>query len=111
MPFPIKGVFHEIHPWISYQGINIDGRRVKCADFEINAVECLEAYGMIKGSSQCRKYIEDLMECQSNVLSNYRIKSMFIEKMKQIGKGERSWADRHGPKYPANGYIDGHFVP
>nr|XP_045606252.1 uncharacterized protein LOC123763223 isoform X2 [Procambarus clarkii] len=35
----------------------------KCADFEMRAMECLEAYGVQRGRIQCIDYLDDLREC------------------------------------------------
>ena len=37
--------------------------RKECRDFEMNAVECLEAYGAVKGKVKCQDYLDDLKEC------------------------------------------------
>ena len=35
----------------------------RCGDFQLNAVECLEAYGAKRGRRLCRPYLEDYVEC------------------------------------------------
>lgn len=35
----------------------------RCADFEMRAMECLEAYGVQKGRVRCVDYLDDLREC------------------------------------------------
>lgn len=34
-----------------------------CADFEMRAMECLEAYGVQRGRDRCKDYLDDLREC------------------------------------------------
>ena len=35
----------------------------RCADFEMRAMECLEAYGVQRGRVRCVDYLDDLREC------------------------------------------------
>lgn len=37
----------------------------KCAKFEMNMIDCLEAYGMDMGAKKCALIIEDFQECAS----------------------------------------------
>lgn len=37
----------------------------KCAEFEMNMLDCLEAYGVNRGSTQCKDLISDFQECVS----------------------------------------------
>lgn len=39
------------------------GERSKCSDFELNAKECLEAYGAVRGARYCKDFLEDWYEC------------------------------------------------
>lgn len=34
-----------------------------CPDFEMRTVECIEAYGLVKGKQKCKDYMADLEEC------------------------------------------------
>lgn len=35
----------------------------KCADFELDMMECLEAYGVQRGAKKCDTLIADFQEC------------------------------------------------
>lgn len=37
----------------------------RCGTFELNMMECLEAYGLDKGKLRCKDLIEDFQECAS----------------------------------------------
>lgn len=37
----------------------------KCAEFEMNMLDCLEAYGVNRGSTKCKDLIADFQECVS----------------------------------------------
>lgn len=37
--------------------------RPRCADLEMNAIECLEAYGAHRGRLICEDYLTDMLEC------------------------------------------------
>lgn len=37
----------------------------RCGRFELNMMECMEAYGLEKGRVKCAKLIDDFNECQS----------------------------------------------
>ena len=37
--------------------------KTPCAAYEINALECLEAYGYWRGERACRRFYEDFNEC------------------------------------------------
>lgn len=41
------------------------GRRHRCANLELNAMECLEAYGYYRGERYCRDFIQDWDECNT----------------------------------------------
>jgi hypothetical protein len=35
----------------------------ECAPFELNFLDCMEAYGHTKGEEKCSLYFQDFMEC------------------------------------------------
>lgn len=35
----------------------------KCAEFEMNMMDCLEAYGVNRGQTKCKDLISDFQEC------------------------------------------------
>lgn len=111
MPLPFKGVLHECLSNMHIQGPNGDGRRGPCGDFELNSVECLEAYGVHKGMELCQKYFEDLQECKNGRLRDMRVFLMRQERFKKIAKGEIPWSKRYGEPQPYDSYIAGTFYP
>lgn len=51
----------------------------KCNDFEMRAVECIEAYGHNKMESKCGKYLADLDECrQRTKVVSYKVHHLEI---------------------------------
>ncbi|TOF75372.1 hypothetical protein CGJ15_27060, partial [Vibrio parahaemolyticus] len=48
----------------------------KCADFEMRAMECLEAYGVQRGKTICIDYLDDLRECAFETRQMARTQAM-----------------------------------
>lgn len=46
----------------------------KCGPFELNMMECLEAYGLDQGRKKCSDYIDDFNECQDMTKQFLRIR-------------------------------------
>jgi NADH dehydrogenase (ubiquinone) Fe-S protein 5 len=44
----------------------------KCGPFELDMMECLEAYGQDRGKIKCRDLIEDFHECLTMTKRNAR---------------------------------------
>lgn len=51
----------------------------KCAPFELNMMECMEAYGLDKGRVKCSELIEDFNECRDMTKQMLRVKVCSIE--------------------------------
>ena len=55
--------------WSEWTGHNTSnqardsGMRHRCADYELDAIECLEAYGFWRGERYCKLLLEDWHEC------------------------------------------------
>ena len=62
MVLPFKGLLYDTISYSHNQGTNGSGRKGHCGDFEMNYVECLEAYGLVRGLERCLKYQEDLQD-------------------------------------------------
>ena len=60
-----------------------------CADYELNAAECWEAYGYFRGQRMCKDYFDDWDECCRGNRQHHRENLILLEKLKQVGKGER----------------------
>lgn len=108
---PFKGVLHDALPFMHAQMPTMDGRRGACSDVELNCMECLEAYGAIKGMHKCAKYIEDLQECKYMKLQQARAKAMWKERMKQVAYGKRAPKDYFVEPVPYDAYVYGTFWP
>lgn len=93
------------------QGPLPDGRRDPCMNMELNAMECLEAYGVVKGSQVCMKFLEDHRECKVARIRMMRLYIMRMERQKKLIKGDIKWADRWGKPYEWDSYVPGSFMP
>lgn len=51
----------------------------KCAPYELNMMECMEAYGLDKGRIKCVDLIEDFNECRNMTKQHLRSKVCSIE--------------------------------
>lgn len=111
MAFPVKGIFYEMNSLFTCQGTFMDGRKLPCADFELNAAECLEAYGIVRGTGKCAKFMEDLKECRYLWNTKMRYVIMKHERMKQIVTGEKPISERKGAPYPHESFVIGSFNP
>jgi len=72
----------------------------RCADFEMRAMECLEAYGVQKGRSRCTDYMDDLRECMFRTKQNARVSAMRVERHRQYYMGESGEHYAPAPKVP-----------
>lgn len=45
----------------------------ECGDLEMDAIECLEAYGATRGKKICDKYILDYKECFYQFIQVFRL--------------------------------------
>lgn len=41
------------------------GMGTRCANYEMNLYECMEAYGYYRGDRFCKPYFDDLDECRA----------------------------------------------
>ena len=108
---PFKGILYDTFSYLHVQMPTGDGRKAACADFELNLIECLEAYGITKGSNQCHKYFEDYHECKQDGLKNMRSYLMTLERYKKIAKGEIAFKERHVEPIPYDSFVAGTFWP
>jgi hypothetical protein len=101
------------------------GQRNRCADYELDAAECLEAYGLWRGERYCKFLIEDWMECYNpgkSVSSVVRRSISFLssneclgsqtrrhqyfwdERIKQVLSGQRKFLEFWGEKTDREAY-------
>ncbi|XP_012261022.2 NADH dehydrogenase [ubiquinone] iron-sulfur protein 5 [Athalia rosae] len=59
----------------------------RCADFEMNFVECMEAYGIPRGYRKCSDLFEDLHECATHNTQQMRVNAIRDERHKQYKAG------------------------
>jgi len=74
----------------------------KCADFEMRAMECLEAYGVTKGRDKCVDYLDDLRECMYMNKQLGRVQAMRVERHRQYYLGDRT--EHFAPAASVPGY-------
>ncbi|KAG7172029.1 NADH dehydrogenase [ubiquinone] iron-sulfur protein 5-like [Homarus americanus] len=76
----------------------------KCADFEMRAMECLEAYGVQRGKTRCIDYLDDLRECTYKTKQLSRVAAMRHERHRQWITGERSSENHYAPAARTDSY-------
>ena len=62
MPY-IRSFWTDSTPGIQSAQTRDEGNHPVCAFYEINAVECYEAYGFYRGERYCRDFQQDWDEC------------------------------------------------
>lgn len=62
----------------------------ECAPYELQYVDCLEAYGYHRGKDKCRLILEDMYECAMKIKRMRRIMLMNEERHRQFKSGERN---------------------
>ena len=67
----------------------------ECADIEMKAVECMEAYGMDRGLQKCTDLLADFRECLNRDKQIRRLETMRNERNRQYWDGERSKQNRY----------------
>ncbi|XP_015176528.1 PREDICTED: uncharacterized protein LOC107066432 [Polistes dominula] len=62
-----------------------------CADFELRAIECYEAYGLHGGTRNkiCQDFMDDLRECMFKTKTALRYHEMQKERYRQYKEGLR----------------------
>ncbi|XP_072755409.1 NADH dehydrogenase [ubiquinone] iron-sulfur protein 5 [Anoplolepis gracilipes] len=67
----------------------------ECAQYELQYMDCMEAYGYHKGKKQCRLILDDMYECVMKIKRLRRIEVMQKERYRQYKNGEREklWAE------------------
>ena len=111
MPY-IRSFWTDSTPGIQSAQTRDEGNHPVCAFYEINAVECYEAYGFYRGERYCRDFQQDWDECITGwkqvtslpvhvsalislhvlclpVGQEHRYTLMLLERMKKVASGER----------------------
>ncbi|XP_055839960.1 uncharacterized protein LOC129907671 [Episyrphus balteatus] len=75
----------------------------KCGELEMNMMDCLEAYGVDKGTRVCSDLISDFQECVGLNKQLLRFHAMRAERYKQLWRGERTREElfAEGPRVDA----------
>jgi len=61
----------------------------ECAPYELQYMDCMEAYGYHKGKEKCRLILEDMYECAMKIKRMRRVYAMEKERQRQLKNGER----------------------
>ncbi|KAL1501990.1 hypothetical protein ABEB36_007206 [Hypothenemus hampei] len=76
-----------------------------CADLELKALDCLEAYGFSKGLQQCQQQLKDFEECIMKIKQFKRLDAMEKERQRQYKSGERSKEEIYSKNPPVGADI------
>ncbi|CAG2115317.1 unnamed protein product [Medioppia subpectinata] len=109
---PFRSNISEIFGHIHATQCQIGNSKPRCAEFQLNAVECLEAYGAKRGRRVCSRYLDDYQECIRGYKQSQRVNEMTKERLKQVMRGERTLDNYHDKvKPPRDAYQFGPFHP
>lgn len=76
----------------------------RCNEFELRALDCLEAYGLDLGVKKCEALITDFQECSLRVKETARYMAMRSERERQYRAGERTKENRYAETPRPDGY-------
>lgn len=60
--FPVVPFFRSPFTDLTQTAVNAQ-HYDKCGTFELQMMECMEAYGAVQGKTKCRDIIDDFTEC------------------------------------------------
>ncbi|KAF7275712.1 NADH dehydrogenase (ubiquinone) 15 kDa subunit [Rhynchophorus ferrugineus] len=72
----------------------------ECADMEMKAVDCFEAYGLNKGFTKCQALLDDFQECALKTKRKARVDAMRLERHRQHLAGERTKENKYAEAPP-----------
>ncbi|XP_062551455.1 uncharacterized protein LOC134216605 [Armigeres subalbatus] len=61
----------------------------KCGELEMASIDCLEAYGTIRGAEKCADILSDFKECATMHVQMKRFQAMRLERHRQGLLGDR----------------------
>lgn len=64
-----------------------------CRDFELEAAECIDAYGFTQGRTKCRDLLEDLLECSTGEKQRNRQEILITEYARKVKAGEKTFEE------------------
>ncbi|KAJ8925265.1 hypothetical protein NQ315_009093 [Exocentrus adspersus] len=96
-----------LSPWLKSPFTDLTGAIVshqwydECADIELKALDCLEAYGLDRGIKKCDTLMKDFTECSLKIKQFKRMFALRFERQRQYLMGERSKEDHYAkaPEY------------
>lgn len=59
----LRGNFQEMFGTLHTAQCQVGNAKPRCAEFQMNAAECLEAYGAKRGRRVCKPFLDDYTEC------------------------------------------------
>ncbi|XP_017755304.1 PREDICTED: uncharacterized protein LOC108547342 [Eufriesea mexicana] len=65
----------------------------RCRDFELEAAECVCAYGFLIGQTKCKDILDDLLECASGEKLMNRQEILVSEFARKVKAGERTFEE------------------
>jgi len=91
-----------ISPWIKTVFTDMSGSAnntagLHCEKFELNALECMEYYGINQGLTACKDAYDDLMECKFMTKRILRVRHMYkkrnIDNWVEYMQGKRTYEE------------------
>ncbi|XP_055589635.1 uncharacterized protein LOC129741852 [Uranotaenia lowii] len=65
----------------------------KCGELEMASIDCLEAYGTVRGAEKCADILADFKECAAMTKQIARFRAMRLERHRQALLGDRKWEE------------------
>uniref|UniRef100_A0A182WGQ1 CHHC U11-48K-type domain-containing protein n=1 Tax=Anopheles minimus TaxID=112268 RepID=A0A182WGQ1_9DIPT len=69
----------------------------KCGELEMASIDCLEAYGTVRGAKKCADLLADFQECAFMAKQIARFRAMRLERHRQGWNGERKGDEYYAP--------------
>ncbi|XP_053673287.1 uncharacterized protein LOC128723558 [Anopheles nili] len=76
----------------------------KCGELEMASIDCLEAYGTVRGAKKCADLLADFQECAFMAKQIARFRAMRLERHRQGFNGERKGDDYYAPPPRVDAY-------
>jgi len=87
-----------------------NGAGHKCEKFEVQAMECMEYYGVGQGVDACKDWYDDLMECRTMTKQRLRVRHMYIQRHfknhLEYLQGKRTWEETYEEPPKFNSYLN-----
>ncbi|KFB49177.1 AGAP009824-PA-like protein [Anopheles sinensis] len=76
----------------------------KCGELEMASIDCLEAYGTVRGAKKCADLLADFQECAFMTKQIARFRAMRMERHRQGWNGERKGDGYYAPPPRVDSY-------